>query len=355
MRSPIPNLSRHDRSRTEVRANIALYITTTLNFNPEWMMGHEEKLLLIASSLGNRDLVSKMLRSRGRFSPFGSTWLSRIILSLQAEAYDCVELQVRSCDVNKKNLFPPDPVGGGELHLQLMSRFVIFLDYAMECFRNTQGVGQRWKEYGHCQRKSILAALAIFLENGADVDATYPPTLCLSFNLNTCSPYNPEQPQPSCLEVAFYCCRALYERMKHFSGTRHCRISRIKLCNAAERGNQALADYLTGHMTGSFGTDKDFLQMVLLEVVFMRAEFVENSEGDTTGASNGVVAVTLIDYGITLPWNPDLTSTQMAKGFYLSPLSLKRWGTVDQRAFYAQTFFPTLRQALSHYAARKCR
>ena len=298
MREPIPILSQGDRSRTEVRANIALYITTTLKLNPEWMVGHEDKLLVIASSLGNYDMVSKMLGIGARPSLCLSTRQSSIISALQVKAYDCIEIQVRSCDINEEILEVPVSIYGSET--KLASHFVVFLDYAMECLQDRHGLGGIWEVVRYCERNSILKALAIFIENGADIDAPYLPALCFDFYYMGYSPDCPYQP-PSCLEVVFYCCRALYEEMKPFSRRIHAHISRISVCSAAERGKKHLTDHLDGRGIQGSTDEQGFLQLVLFELVFAWADFFEDSSGDVVGASNGIVVHTLMDYGITLP------------------------------------------------------
>lgn len=321
MWSPILNLSVHGRSRAGVKVDFALYITITLSYHPEWMIGHEDKLLLIASSVGERGLVSRLLDMGARPSMLCANGQSSIISALQAEAYDCVELQVQSCSINKDNV-QVAVSGGGGLNTELTtSTFVLFLDYAMECFRNAQAASQRWKADGLCHRQSIIAALAIFLKNGADVDAPYPPALGFGSEYDGYSDDYLHRP-PSCLEVVFYGCRALYEQMNGFSRVislhTHRIINRIEVCNAAERGREHLASYL--NRNGIYGNagKQGFLQMVLFEVAFIRAEFFEDSKTETAGSSNGIVVKTLMEYGVTLPSAPSrllgakLTSVDMA-------------------------------------------
>lgn len=317
MRSPIPDPSRHDRSMTEVRANMALYITTTLSFNPEWVVGHEDKLLIIASSLSSHDLVSKLLDIGACPSLLSSTGPSSIISAIQAGAHHCVKLQVESCNINDNNIQVPSSFFYTSFELTT-SLFVLFLDCAIECFRRPHGLNKRWESQGRLQNRSILAALEFFLKNGADVDAPYPPALCLAFQ---CKQYYHDcpHPPPSCLEIAFYCYHVLYENMEPFSRRNNRQISRITVCNAAARGKQYFATYLNEPDTQDNLDKQSFSQMILFELVFMRAQLVEISTAHTVSASNGVVIETLIECGITLPRVPSdesgikLTSAVMAR------------------------------------------
>lgn len=297
MQIPVSNLSRYNEARAEVSPHIVTYITLMKRFNPECLNGHEDKLFLIASSLGNRYLVSTMLEKGSRPSLLSSPGWSSIISAMQAEAGDCLELQVQSCKFNEDVEDLPRSFGLDKL--LKTNLFVAFLDYAIECFRNTQGVSRRWASFGYCRRDVLITTLKVLIKNGAAVDAPYPPGLCFSFDFYWYSYKDPFLP-PSCLEVAFYCCRALYEEMKHFSREMHDHLSRIEICKAAEQGQKHLTSYLKGGRIHGTAQKRKFLQTILLEVIFMRADFDEDSKNDATGASNGIVAKTLMDYGIRL-------------------------------------------------------
>ncbi|KAI1740417.1 hypothetical protein F4680DRAFT_419385 [Xylaria scruposa] len=246
---------------------------------PKWIMRHGHLYLAQAVSMGCIDIVHSLLelgvRADEEYYDVGSLFHMRnrppIYEATASQDTKCLELLVKSCDVNR-TIFT---VSDGSF-----SNFSLVLFSMAKFFRNRGLKDNVWELEIH------QPSLKVMLEHGANVDLPRPESLR---PLNTLRHYfeahGLHYTRMSLLEHCYYYDKQIYYQLAPFSSRPADTIYRDEVCIVAAKGHSAFLDYLTSKPCVS----PLILGSILAEQFFLGDKYFDSA-----------VVRALLEFGVTI-------------------------------------------------------
>lgn len=329
------------------RGGMAFMVNMVLDIHPEWTLGKESELLFLAAFTGQLALVNRLLARGARpmnHLRWGKTALSK---ASSVGAQTCFKAMIESHNVNAfdvegypTKLMSSAPSVGGSINWVcdikvFTSSFSLFLCYVFRIFDSSREPWLRVDglEVVNSKEERVLHTLDIFLDAGADVDSSFPVALCGLYYFRELYDRDCKW-LPSCLDVVFYLCNPIFQRIQSRSKKDHgTLLTRSGTCDAATKGALALKVYLSQRMEHL--EQKQYLELVLLEQFFLR-----RSEGSVLAfrsTSEAKVSRTLIDLGVTID-SKNLGIDTNYLSLVVCILSVKKFGLNEDLLYLVDHF-----------------